>query len=134
MATTTTNAMQAQIKQRGFMTEREMLTLKSRSNKAQKDILDYDTLTSDGGIPIAPEWSAKGLQWLKGLLTTKGEPRKGQNLGFREIEIIKTATPEDFRFNYFYDNGNGWHKNFVPVYYIGGMEYFVECGNIKVIG
>ena len=126
--------MLAQIKQRGFMTEREMLTLKSRSNKAQKDLLDYDTLTPDGGIPIAPEWAGKGLQWLKGLLTTKGEPRKGQNLGFREIEIIKTASPEDFRFNYFYDNGRGWYRNYVPVYYIAGMEYFVECGNIKVIG
>ena len=124
----------AQIKQRGFMTEREMLTLKSRSNKAQKDLLDYDTLAPDGGIPIAPEWAAKGLRWLKGLLTTKGEPRKGQNLGFREIEIIKTASPEDFRFNYFYDNGRGWCRNYVPVYNIGGMEYFVSGGNIKVIG
>ena len=135
MATTTTNAMQAQIKQRGFMTEREMLTLKSRSNKEQKDLLDYDTINPDGaGTPIAPEWGAKGIQWLRGLLTSKGEPRKGQNLGFREIEIIKTARPEDFRFNYFYDNGLGWYHNYVPVYYIDGMEYFVECGNIKVIG
>ena len=126
--------MQAQIKERGFMTEREMLTLKSRSNKAQKDLLDYDTLTPNGGIPIAPEWSEKGIQWLRSLLTKKGEPRKGQNLGDREIEIIKTATPKDIRFNYFYDNGNGWYRNFVPVYYIDGMEYFVEGGNIKVIG
>ena len=126
--------MLAQIKERGFMTEREMLTLKSRCNKAQKDLLDYDTLTPDGGIPIAPEWSAKGLQWLRSLLTSKGEPRKGQKLGFRQIEIIKTARPEDIRFNYFYDNGSGWHSNYVPVYYIDGMEYFVEGGNIKVIG
>ena len=132
--TTTTNTICAQIKERGFMTEREMLTLKARSNKAQKDLLDYDTLTPDGGIPMAPEWSAKGIQWLRSLLTSKGEPRKGQNLGYREIEIIKTARPEDFRFNYFYDNGSGWYHNFVPVYYIDGMEYFVECGNIKVIG
>ena len=135
MATTTTNAMQAQIKERGFMTEREMLTLKSRSNKAQKDLLDYDTINPDGaGTPIAPEWGAKGIQRLRSLLTSKGEPRKGQNLGYREIEIIKTARPEDFRFNYFYDNGRGWYHNFVPVYYIDGMEYFVEGGNIKVIG
>ena len=127
--------MLAQIKQRGFMTEREMLTLKSRSNKAQKDILDYDTINPDGyGTKIAPEWGAKGLQWLKGLLTTKGEPRKGQNLGYREIEIIKTATASDFSFVCFYDNGNGWYRNYIPVYNIGGMEYFVECGNIKVIG
>ena len=135
MTTTTTNAMLAQIKQRGFMTEREMLTLKSRSNKAQKDLLDYDTINPDGyGTKIDPEWGAKGLQWLRGLLTTKGEPRKGQNLGFREIEIIKTASPEDLTFIGFYDNGNGWHRNYIPVYNIAGMEYFVDCGNIKVIG
>lgn len=131
---TTTQTMCAQIKERGFMTEREMLTLKSRSNKAQKDLLDYDTLTPDGGIPIAPEWAAKGLQWLKGLLTTKGEPRKGQNLGFREIEIIKTASPEDFSFVGFYDNGNGWYKNFIPVYNVAGMEYRAEAGKIVVVG
>ena len=135
MTTTTTNAMLAQIKERGFMTEREMLTLKSRSNKAQKDLLDYDTINPDGyGTKIAPEWGAKGLQWLRGLLTTKVEPRKGQNLGYREVEIIKTATPEDFTFIGFYDNGNGWYRNYVPVYNIAGVEYFVECGNIKVIG
>ena len=135
MATTTTNAMLAQIKQRGFMTEREMLTLKSRSNKAQKDILDYDIINQDGyGTRMSPEWGTKGLQWLRGLLTTKGEPRKGQKLGFREIEIIKTASPEDFSFVGFYDNGRGWCRNYLSVYNCGGMEYFVECGNIKVIG
>ena len=133
--TTTTNTMLAQIKERGFLTERDMLTLKSRSNKAQKDILYYGIINPDGyGTKIAPEWAAKGLQRLKGLLTTKGEPRKGQKLGFREIEIIKTATPEDFTFIGFYDNGRGWCRNYLPVYNCGGMEYFVECGNIKVIG
>ena len=56
MATTTTNTMLAQIKERGFMTEREMITLKSRSNKAQKDILDYDTIKPDGyGTKIDPQ-------------------------------------------------------------------------------
>ena len=134
MATTTTNAMQAQIKERGFMTEREMLTLKSRSNKAQKDLLDYDTLTPDGGIPISPEWSEKGIQWLRSLLTSKGEPRRGQNLRAREIEIIKTATPEDFSFIGFYDNGRGWCRNYLPVYNCGGMEYFVQGGFIQVVG
>ena len=134
MATTTTNAICEQVRQRGFMTEREMLTLKSRSNKAQKDILDYDTLTPDGGIPIAPEWSAKGLQWLRSLLTSKGEPRKGQNLGYREISIIQSATPEEFSFIGFYDNGRGWCRNYLPVYNCGGMEYYVSNGFIQIVG
>ena len=132
---TTTQTMCAQIKQRGFMTEREMLTLKARGNKAQKDLLDYDTLNPDGaGTPTAQEWGAKGIQWLRGLLTTKGEPRKGQNLGFREIEIIKTASPEDFTFIGFYDAGRGWCHNYLPVYNCGGMEYYVSNRFIEVIG
>ena len=135
MTTTTINEICAQIKQRGFMTEREMLTLKARSNKAQKDLLDYDTLNPDGaGTPIAPEWAEKGIQRLRSLLTSKGEPRKGQKLGYREIEIIKTASLEDFSFIGFYAVGRGWCRNYLPVYNCGGMEYFCECGNIKVIG
>ena len=135
MATTTTNAICEQVRQRGFMTEREMLTLKSRSNKAQKDLLDYDTINPDGyGTKIAPEWGAKGIQWLRSLLTSKGEPRKGQNLGFREIEIIKTATASDFTFICFYDAGNRWYRNYLPVYNVAGMEYRVESGRIVVTG
>lgn len=135
MATTTTNAICEQVRQRGFMTEREMLTLKSRSNKAQKDLLDYDTINPDGyGTKIAPEWGAKGIQWLRSLLTSKGEPRKGQNLGFREIEIIKTASPEDFSFIGFYDAGRGWCRSYLPVYNCSGIEYYVQDGFIQVIG
>ena len=125
----------AEIKANSFMTEKQMQLLKNRSNKEQKDLLDYDTINPDGaGTPIAPEWGAKGLQWLRGLLTSKGEPRKGQNLGYREIEIIKTAKPEDFTFVGFYDNGRGWCRNYLPVYNCGGMEYYVSGGFIQIVG
>ena len=124
----------AEIKASGFMTEKQMQLLKNRSNQAQKDLFDYD-LDKDGyGIQLDTEWANKGLQWLKGLLTTKGEPRKGQNLGFREIEIIKTASPEDFTFIGFYDAGRGWYRNYLPVYNCGGMEYYVSNGFIQVVG
>lgn len=63
-----------------------------------------------------------------------GEPKAGQNLGDREIEIIKTATPSDFTFVCFYDAGNGWHRNYLPVYNVAGMEYRVEAGRIVVTG
>ena len=76
----------------------------------------------------------KGIQWLKSLLKKNGEPKAGQSLGYREIEIIKTAKPSEFSFVCFYDDGNGWYKNYVPVYNVAGMEYFVSGGNIKVIG
>lgn len=121
----------ADIRANGFITEREMLTLKAMSNKAKKDLLDYDTINHDGaGTPIAPEWAEKGLNWLKGLLTSKGEPRKGQNLGYREIDIIKTARPEDFAFTGFIN----YCGSYYPVYKCGGMRYFVDCGYIQVIG
>ena len=119
-----------QIKKRGYMEEREMLLLKSRSNKAQKDLFQYDEF--NGYIPLSEEWSNKGLQWLKSLLKKNGEPKAGQSLGYREIEIIKSAKASDFSFMYFYDAGNGWFRHFVPVYSVAGMEYRVEAGRIVV--
>ena len=118
--------------ERGYMTEKEMLLLKSRSNKAQKDLFQYDEFSDY--IPLSEDWANKGLQWLKSLIKKNGEPKAGQNLGYREIEIIKTATASDFTFVCFYDAGNGWHRNYLPVYNVAGMEYRVEAGRIVVTG
>ena len=120
------------IRERGYMEEREMLLLKSRNNKAQKDLFQYDEFNEY--IPLSEEWANKGLQWLKSLLKKNGEPKAGQNLGEREIEIIKTATASDFTFVCFYDAGNGWFRNYLPVYNVAGMEYRVEAGRIVVTG
>ena len=132
MKTTNNETIFEQIKTRGYMEEREMLLLKSRSNKAQKDLFLYDEFNDY--IPLSEEWSNKGLQWLKSLLKKNGDPKAGQNLGDREIEIIKTATASDFTFVCFYDAGNGWHRNYLPVYNVAGMEYRVEAGRIVVTG
>ena len=128
---TTNNTIFENIHERGYMTEKEMLLLKSRSNKAQKDLFQYDEFSEY--IPISEEWANKGIQWLKSLLKKNGEPKAGQNLGDREIEIIKTATPEDFTFVCFYDAGN-WNRYYIPVYNVAGMEYRVEAGRIVVTG
>lgn len=120
------------IHKRGYMEEREMLLLKSRSNKAQKDLFLYDEFSEY--VPLSEEWANKGLNWLKSLIKKNGEPKKGQNLGYREIEIIKNATPEDFSFVCFHDTGNKFYYNYVPVYNVAGMEYFVYGGKINVIG
>ena len=132
MKTINNNTICEQIKTRGYMEEREMLLLKSRSNKAQKDLFLYDEFSEY--IPLSEEWANKGLQWLKSLLKKNGEPKAGQNLGDREIEIIKTATPSEFSFVCFYDAGNRFYHNYLPVYNVAGMEYFVSSGSIKVIG
>ena len=132
MKTTNNATIFENIHERGYMTEKEMLLLKSRSNKAQKDLFQYDEFSDY--IPLSEEWANKGLKWLKSLLKKNGEPKAGQNLGDREIEIIKTATASDFTFVCFYDNGNGWYRNFVPIYNVAGMEYYVSSGFIQVVG
>ena len=121
-----------QIKSRGYMEEREMLLLKSRSNKAQKDLFLYDEFSEY--IPLSEDWANKGIKWLKSLLKKNGEPKAGQNLGYREIEIIKTAKASEFTFVCFHDVGNRFYRNFIPVYNVGGMDYFISGGTIKVIG
>ena len=128
MKTTNNATIFENIHERGYMTEKEMLLLKTRSNKSQKDLFQYDEF--NGYISLSEEWANKGLQWLKSLLKKNGEPKAGQNLGDREIEIIKNATASDFTFVCFYDNGNGWYRNFAPVYNVAGMEYRVEAGKL----
>ena len=127
----------ADIRANGFMTEKDMKLLKNRSNNEQKDCFDYDLLNSINngyGIPIDGEWANKGIMWLKSLLKKNGEPKAGQPLEYREIDIIQTSGPEDFTFRGFYDAGRYGVKNFIPLYGIGGMEYYVSCGKIQVFG
>ena len=125
------------VRANGFMTEKDMKLLKNRSNNDKRDYFDYDlmeSLSSGYGIPIDEEWANKGIKWLKSLLKKNGEPKAGQNLGYREIEIIKSAEPNDFRFVCFYDTGNRYFSNYIPVYNVGGMEYRVENGKIVIVG
>ena len=125
------------VRANGFMTEKDMKLLKNRSNKEGKDFFDYDlmeSLSSGYGIPIDEEWANKGIVWLKSLLKKNGEPKSGQSLGYREIRIIQNAEPSDFTFRGFYDAGRYGFRNFLPLYGIAGMEYYVSCGKIQVIG
>jgi hypothetical protein len=103
--------------------------LKNRSNKEQKDIINYDNFEP---IQIDSLGGAKGLEWLKSLLNSKGEPRKDVNLGYREIDIIKSATNEDFYFCGFYDAGNRYCRNYLPIYEVLGMEYIPYCSGEKI--
>ena len=126
----------ADIRANGFMTERDMKLLKNRANKEQRDCFDYTfgAINNGYGMPIDGEWANKGIKWLKSLLKKNGEPKAGQPLGYREIDIIQTAKPEDFTFRGFYDAGMYGFRNYIPVYGINGMEYYVNLGKIQVIG
>lgn len=103
--------------------------LKNRSNKANKDVINYETFED---MQMDSESGEKGLNWLKSLLNKNEEPRKGVSLGYREIEIIKNATPNDFYFCGFYDNGCGGFHNYSPIYEIGGMQYIPYCNGEKI--
>lgn len=127
----------ADIRANGFMTERDMKLLKNRSNKDGIDHFDYaicESVAYGYGIPIDEQWADKGIKWMKSLLKKNGEPKAGQPLGYREIDIIQNAKPEDFTFKGFYNAGMYGFRNYVPVYGIGGMEYYVNLGKIQVIG
>ena len=132
MKTTNNATIFENIHERGYMTEKEMLLLKKRSNAAQHDLFNYDSFSEY--ILLSEEWAEKGLKWLKSLLKKNGEPKAGQSLGYREIEIIKTATASDFTFVCFYDAGNSFYHSYLPVYNVAGMEYYVSGGFIQVVG
>ena len=121
-----------EIAEKGFITEKEINLLNRRSNREGRDVINYELLGD--GVPVTPEQGAKGLRWLKNLLKRNGEPKSGQNLGYREIDIINNATENDFSFVCLYNCGNRWHSSFVPVYRCGAMEYYVLGGKINVVG
>lgn len=113
----------SEIKERGVITKQQLQLLKNRSNREQKDVIIYDCLESVGdgyGIPLTEEQGVQGLNWLKKFIKKNG----GSNVyGYRELEIINNASPCDFVFKGFYDAGNGWFRNFLPIYQLNGMEY-----------
>lgn len=113
----------SEIKENGVITKQQLQLLKNRSNRQQKDVINYDWLESIGdgyGIPLTEEQGIQGLNWLKKFINKKGE---SSIFGYREIEIINNALPTDFVFKGFYDAGNGWFRNFLPIYQVNGMEY-----------
>ena len=103
--------------------------LKNRSNKEQKDVINYDTFDC---MPIDKECGEKGLNWLKSLLTSKGVPRKGVSLGYREIEAIAIATNESFCFCGLYDAGDRYCSNYLPIYSVLDVEYIPYCRGEKI--
>ena len=123
----------SEVKSNGFITYSQISLLKNRSNKANQDIINYND--NFEGFVIDNVSGVKGLDWLKSLLNSKGEPRKDACLGYREIDIIQHATNEDFEFVGFYNDGNGYY-NFKPIYRAGGMEYvpYANGQKIYVIG
>ena len=88
MKLTTNEEIFENVRENGYITEREINLLKNRSNNERRDVFNYELLdeVADGyGVPVTPEQGAKGLRWLRGLLKSNGEPRKGQGLGLARV-------------------------------------------------
>ena len=78
----------SEVKENGVITKQQIQLLKNRSNKEQRDVIDYDWLDSIGddyGIPVTEEQGVQGLKWLKKFIKKNGESNV---YGYREIEII----------------------------------------------
>ena len=113
----------SEIKESGFITKSNLQLLKNRSNKEQVDLFDYDFMENfkDGfGIPLSQEQGEQGLKWLKKFIRKDGSSNV---YGYREIDIIQNASPRDFLFQGFYDNGSRYYKNYLPIYELNGMQY-----------
>ena len=115
-----------EISDSGYITEANMKLLKNRSNKSGRDLFDYDFLENfnDGcGIPLTNDQGEKGLLWLKRFIRKDGS---SNIYGYREIDIIQSATPSDFLFQGFYDAGNYSNHYYLPIYSLNGMQYVAK--------
>ena len=108
-----------EIKQSGVITKDQIQTLEKRSNDLRRNVINYNWMDRVGngyGIPLTEEQGAKGLDWIKSFV--------GKNMyRYKDIEIIKNASPSDFVFKGFYNNGIGNWCNYLPIYEINGIEY-----------
>lgn len=113
----------SEIKENGVITKQQLQLLKIRSNKQQKDVINYDWLESVGdgyGIPLTEEQGVQGLNWLKKFIRKDGSSKV---YGSREIDIINNSSPSDFVFKGFYNARSGWFRIYLPIYQLNGMEY-----------
>lgn len=129
-----TETLIAKIAKVKVITEREISLLKRRANRGE-NIEGIYRIMDENDIEVTPEQSAKGFAWLwNQYKTPTGKERKNNPFGYREIEILENYKGEAFTFRGFYDAGNRYFKNLLPLYEIGGMEYYVSGGKINIIG
>lgn len=129
-----TNEIIAKIASSHIITEREISLLKRRANNGE-DINGIYDIMDNADIEVTDEQSAKGFAWLWNLYKTPlRKERKHNPFGYREMDILENYKGERFTFRGFYDTGNRRFQNLLPIYEIGGMEYYVYNGEINIIG
>lgn len=118
-----------EIKQSGVITKDQIQTLKKRSNDLRRNVIDYNWIEHAGngyGIPLTEEQGAKELDWIRSFVEKNIYRAK-------DIEVIQNASPSDFVFKGFYNNGIGNWCNYLPIYEINGIEY-VPMSQPYIIG
>jgi hypothetical protein len=128
-----------EIKDRGEITEKELLLVKRRINDGTYTSKEaYDMLIGDNdGIKLTSDQQQKGYKWLynKGF-TSKGETRENSPFGYREEEILKNYS--GIRLKDFYDAGHQDFKNVTPLYEVEGndtsFEYYYHNGEVSIVG
>jgi hypothetical protein len=127
------NILQA-VANRGFIQEREIITLKSRLNRGDSSTLD---LFDGGPVAISEDQTKKGLSWLLNQYKTpRGVERKNNPFGRREVAALESF--ERFELVDFIDGGNRYVSFFLPVYRVIGsgasFDYYVNGGACVIIG
>lgn len=118
-----------EIKQSGVITEDQIQTLKKRSNDLRRNVIKYNWIEHAGngyGIPLTKEQGEKELDWIRSFVEKNIYRAK-------DIEVIRNASPSDFVFKGFYNNGIGSWCNYLPIYEINGIEY-VPMSQPYIIG
>ena len=122
------------IKEQGFATEKQIQLLKSRMNKSRENASEINDLTANiMPIKLTAEQTAKGREWLlRKNLKNNGQLRKNATLSDNAISVLKDAKTEAYLSD-FYDLGNGYITNNVPIYRYENendyFEYYVQLGN-----
>lgn len=89
-----------EIIENGVITKQQLFLLKNRSNKEQRDVINYSLIESIGdgyGIPLTVEQGVQELNWLKKFIRKNGNSRV---YGYREFDIINNSSPSDFVFDW----------------------------------
>ena len=132
--------------EKGYLTEREVLTLKSRLNNSE----DYREIMSgffesapDGGYALEAEQIEKGRAWLMNLWKTpRGVERKNNPFGYREQHVLENF--KEIRLIDFYDAANYYQNQvgiraYYPYYWVigsdgSGFQYTVYGGECHILG
>lgn len=119
----------------GVITERQILTFKSRLNRGESEVLN---IFDNGYLNITPEQTNKGLRWLLDQWKTpNGKERKNNPFGERETTILGNFS--HFQLIDFIDCGNAYFFAFLPVYRVVSLsgaffDYFVSMGVCNING